>query len=616
MKLRRSYWLLWLLATLGLYFFENNTGTRIIFAASVLLPCLSLVCAFLCAERLHFELTAPAAVPEGQELLCHIKAKGPFWTAFCMPAAGIWIRNTVSGETYTSPSFLLEEKKTLRFRAGAPGTFLISLTDTALEDRFGLFHLPISCRAEMQLRVFFKEDGIMRENSEIDPSAYSGIREYVPGDPIRRIHWKLSAKTGRILIREPEKIPEEEPFPAGSASRAAVDPETPTAGNAMPQLQPDPKPRARLIQIIRRFAPAALLLSMILLILIPHARYGAEAICNRIFAASEAANAYAYQYFDVPADQPQTAASLLFGLAAVSLTGIILSSFNPPVILLTAALSAGSQAYFGLSLPAYLNIFLFAVAGWLLLRGKHSIRTLLFYLSGLLVIILLIGTQYPGVDPWIENRSEALRDRLTAAADLPAVAGMNSDEEKTPIRHINSRSLINGEREAETGREFQPVTQEKEQIALPQWAESLSSILPWILTAAAAAAAAVWIARLVKLRKRAADHRKRFRSRDNREAICAMFRHTARWLEFFGYGAGNLPYRSWPEFLTLRMTEDYAEKFAGCAAYFEEALYSGHEPEAEKVEAVRSLLTHTEELLYSRADRQQRFRLKFTEGLL
>ena len=29
-----------------------------------------------------------------------------------------------------------------------------------------------------------------------------GIREYVPGDPVRNIHWKLSEKTDKVLIKE------------------------------------------------------------------------------------------------------------------------------------------------------------------------------------------------------------------------------------------------------------------------------------------------------------------------------------------------------------------------------------------------------------------------------
>ena len=44
------------------------------------------------------------------------------------------------------------------------------------------------------------------------------VRPYAPGDPVRRIHWKLSARKGELLVREtaPEKTWEEAARPASS----------------------------------------------------------------------------------------------------------------------------------------------------------------------------------------------------------------------------------------------------------------------------------------------------------------------------------------------------------------------------------------------------------------
>jgi uncharacterized protein (DUF58 family) len=38
--------------------------------------------------------------------------------------------------------------------------------------------------------------------SGVDPD---GVREYVPGDPLRRMHWKLTARTGRLSVIEFEE---------------------------------------------------------------------------------------------------------------------------------------------------------------------------------------------------------------------------------------------------------------------------------------------------------------------------------------------------------------------------------------------------------------------------
>lgn len=35
-----------------------------------------------------------------------------------------------------------------------------------------------------------------------DPSEIFGIREYVPGDPVSRMHWKLSSRTGTLMMKE------------------------------------------------------------------------------------------------------------------------------------------------------------------------------------------------------------------------------------------------------------------------------------------------------------------------------------------------------------------------------------------------------------------------------
>lgn len=37
-----------------------------------------------------------------------------------------------------------------------------------------------------------------------DPTRISGVREYTPGDPLSRIHWKLSARTGDLFVKQVE----------------------------------------------------------------------------------------------------------------------------------------------------------------------------------------------------------------------------------------------------------------------------------------------------------------------------------------------------------------------------------------------------------------------------
>ena len=47
-----------------------------------------------------------------------------------------------------------------------------------------------------------RDEGRMQNRKGNDPSEMFDIREYVPGDDIRSIHWKLSSKTDSLILRE------------------------------------------------------------------------------------------------------------------------------------------------------------------------------------------------------------------------------------------------------------------------------------------------------------------------------------------------------------------------------------------------------------------------------
>lgn len=48
-----------------------------------------------------------------------------------------------------------------------------------------------------------RNDGLMQNRKGSDPSEMFDIREYLPGDDVRTIHWKLSGKTDKLIVRQP-----------------------------------------------------------------------------------------------------------------------------------------------------------------------------------------------------------------------------------------------------------------------------------------------------------------------------------------------------------------------------------------------------------------------------
>ncbi|MBQ6175028.1 MAG: DUF58 domain-containing protein [Clostridia bacterium] len=424
------------------------------------------------------------------------------------------------------------------------------------------------------------------------------IRDYVPGDSIRRIHWKLSAKTDRLLIREDSLSPENS------------DTETPVETTVRQPRKENGWRAKLLIGLI-----AAFLLSLILLFALPEARNGTAVLLNRLFACSEAVNAYRYARFAVPDGQGTAPAVGLLVTGAAVLAALLLITKNRPAACLTASAMALVQTYFGLSLPFWANIPLLCALAAFLLPRPVSRRSLLICGALLLGLALLFGLVWPGVDSATEEASERVRDLLGTRSGQSGGTESELPDAVMETRHANTQSLLRGEQEAHTGRTYRLVTVEERQISMPKWIDWLRIIALLLLAVAVLILPFLPFAYLNIRRRRALSERERFRSEDRAEAICAMFRHVGRWFEATGNGGGNLLYRDWPEILSKTMPEDYVTEYRACAALFEEAAYSDHPMTEAQRERVRSLLDETEAMLYGRADWKRRLRLRYVDWL-
>lgn len=103
------------------------------------------------------------------------------------------------------------------------GKFLLSPTKIKSGDPFGLFEKTITLESNQSLIVLpiqFKihnfslppgylpgGKSIRRRTAAITPHA-AGIREYLPGDSMNRIHWKKTAQRGTLITKEFEEDPQ------------------------------------------------------------------------------------------------------------------------------------------------------------------------------------------------------------------------------------------------------------------------------------------------------------------------------------------------------------------------------------------------------------------------
>jgi len=208
MAKNRIVYVIWLLAVGGLYVFGNDLGTRVIFYASVIVP-ITLV--FLCAissRRVQFNLYAT------DENGIHLQVTGFFvGNIHCVLRC-----DNLFTEQVREVNMLLPMDN-LPLGSKHCGMYRFTIIQPVVMDIFGLavckiksqeqaemLIMPKRYDIEIKLRPDTDAAGESDEYSQLhpgnDPNDTFGIREYTPGDPLRRIHWKLSNKANKLLVRE------------------------------------------------------------------------------------------------------------------------------------------------------------------------------------------------------------------------------------------------------------------------------------------------------------------------------------------------------------------------------------------------------------------------------
>ncbi len=137
----------------------------------------------------------------------------------------IEMENAFTGEVsrfFVSASVSPKKKKNVPFtlQSDRCGELSVSVREAFLTDFFGLFRVPVPCggmaRTTILPQTFSPEITLVpRMAEDADCDAYSPnkkgndfsepfqIREYAEGDSIKQIHWKLSCKTDRVVVRDP-----------------------------------------------------------------------------------------------------------------------------------------------------------------------------------------------------------------------------------------------------------------------------------------------------------------------------------------------------------------------------------------------------------------------------
>ena len=213
-----------LVALLCLNLYLNNVYALLLLLTAVILPFLSILFCYQSRDGVSMDLTAEE-LPEDTEA---VSFRGTLRNRSLFPAPAIRgklsVQNGLTGTTVEKglrASIAGKAKKTLQFQVEDPevGKLFATVLDLTSQDLFGLVAFPVEhvaaaeqlvpppdVPAEVNMVEALETTGESVRYSEnergTDVSEVFDIREYVPGDEIRAIHWKLSAKQETPILRE------------------------------------------------------------------------------------------------------------------------------------------------------------------------------------------------------------------------------------------------------------------------------------------------------------------------------------------------------------------------------------------------------------------------------
>lgn len=462
------------------------------------------------------------------------------------------------------------------------------------------------------------------------------IRPYVPGDPIRQLHWKLSAKLDQPLIRElghaPEDAPELREVPVsvkrppktglwltllralaavglyvslwgclcGMAQLSLLEAFPLILGGIL-MLPLVLIPEGRAGKAL--FGAVSALLLLFLLVRFPAFLDGGKLLLNRLFSASEARQAYLYDRFPVIGGVLTLWSALLpLGLAAALLWGGAGRRGWAWPIVLTAAALALSGAYLGLSpKTGWLSLLVLSLVLVLLTLGRAvGPKAILGTLAVLAVLCAGTLLLFPGEDAalsaWEDNVRDALSPRSAAYAETyqapqaPPTALPEAEQEL--YREEDAPGALGGEEMAWRTR-------------LPALAVILFFALLLFLPAVLSDA---W-------KRRRAKNRAWMDDPDPSAAVRAGFLYALRWLRLGGLPPANVPFSGCAPAVQERFSPALREAYEAVLPLWQEAAYSDHPMEEAQRERMADFARQVRQAVWDGLDPRRRFLARFVYAL-
>ena len=218
---RRIACILLILSAFILYFFANETITLALLLALIAMPAASIGMLALSGKELKLSLEDSDVVSE--KPVMKLTLENPGIVPVALTELELSCENLRTGETDSTTIQLTpgpKSRKEIDFevQSGHAGRYRVSVSNAVIMDPLMLWSKEVACEGIKYITVMpelfdvqmsYASDAALLENDRSadsrrgeDPGDVRGIRDYVAGDPVRNIHWKLSEKVDKLLIKE------------------------------------------------------------------------------------------------------------------------------------------------------------------------------------------------------------------------------------------------------------------------------------------------------------------------------------------------------------------------------------------------------------------------------
>ena len=218
-----AYLVQYLLVAFLFWFLRAHFFLMFLVVMSVV-PFLSIGAVFLLRRFVEVTLVAPEREQNKDEIgFLHLKVKNPLWIFSFDANLILWTQNCFYGDTgKTRISVPIQMhatyEKMIPVRYSMNGMYRYRLDGFAMRDLLGIVSLAKKVTTETEVVIYPAGEGTrtgdmsdlskgMTESEETqkkghDFSDVSDVREYIPGDKLMSIHWKLSAKRDILMVKD------------------------------------------------------------------------------------------------------------------------------------------------------------------------------------------------------------------------------------------------------------------------------------------------------------------------------------------------------------------------------------------------------------------------------